>query len=244
MPKKFAVLLPLCLVAFGCENSQHAQRLERREAIREAYLRNLRGAATGFEDTRWSMSPDEVRAHYPEAVVMEGGGLELQTERWDLPARIRFSFAQQKLAAVTLQLGAPGDLREAYQGVASVIQAKYGKPGEARDSAEEAAHQRAVSTALASLALAAETAQAIQERRPLDEAAVEQLNEQSVTAGEDAYWNAQEFALLSRWHSDATVVQLLGRRSEGQQRLALTYVSTVLLADAPAPPQQAQPGPL
>lgn len=227
---KLAALLPLCLLASGCENSQHAQRMERREAIREAHPRNLRGAATGFEDTRWSMSPDEVRARYPEAVVVDGGGLELQSERWDMPATIRFSFAQEKLATVTLYLGAPGDLREAHRGVASILQTKYGEPDEARDSAEEAARQRAVLSALAGLAFAAETIQAVQELRPVDASSLEQMNERAWMDSEDAYWDTQEYTLLSKWNTSATKVHLLGRRVGGQQGLSLSYVSTVLRA--------------
>ncbi|MBZ4329334.1 hypothetical protein [Corallococcus sp. AS-1-12] len=230
MRRTIAALLPLCLLAFGCENSRHAQRLERREAIRAAHLRNLLGAATGFEDTHWSMSPDEVRARYPEAVVVDGGGLELQTEHWGMPATVRFFFAQEKLATVTLSLGAAGDLREAHHGVASMLQAKYGEPSEARDSAKEAAHQRAVLSVLASLAFVAEAVQAVQEQRPHDAPSPALLNDQAATDAEDAYWDTQEYTLLSRWTTSATVVSLLGRRVGDRQGLALSYVSTVLRA--------------
>ncbi|RUO90772.1 hypothetical protein D7Y11_23305 [Corallococcus sp. AB018] len=230
MRRKLAALLPLCLFAIGCENSQHAQRLERREAIREAHLRNLRGAATGFEDTRWSMSPDEVRARYPEAVIVDGGGLELQSEHWEMPATIRFSFDQEKLAAVTLYLGPQGDLREAHRGVASMLQTKFGEPDETRDSAEEAARQRAVLSALAGLAFVAETIQAVQERRPPDASSLEQMNERALMAAEDAYWDTREYTLHSRWNTSATEVHLLGRRAGDRQGLSLSYVSTVLRA--------------
>ncbi|WP_223632901.1 hypothetical protein [Corallococcus sp. EGB] len=225
MRRTFAALLPLCLLAFGCENPQHAQRATRRDAIREAYQRSLRTAATGFEETRWSMSPDEVRAQYPGAVPVEGGGLEVQSMRWGMPAVIRFSFAQEELAAVTLHLGAPGDLREAYRDLASTLQAQFGAPQEAHDSAAEAAHRQAVASTLTALAFTLETIQAVQERRPPDDAYLAQLNDQAWMGVEGAHRDAWQYTLLTQWHLSATEVRLHGSREGGRQALSLSYAS-------------------
>lgn len=225
MRRTFAALLPLCLLAVGCENSQHAQRLARRDAIRESHLQTLRTAATGFEETRWSMSPDEVREHYPEAVVSEGGELEVQSMRWGMPALIRFSFVQDKLAAVTLHLGAPGELREAYRDVASTLQTEYGAPHEARDSAAEAAQRQAVLNVLAGLAATAEIIQAVQERRPPDIESLERLNDQALMDAEDTHLATRHYTLLSRWNTSATEVRLDGRREGVRQDLSLSYSS-------------------
>lgn len=221
-------VLPLCLLALGCESARHAQLIGRRAAAREAHLQALRNAATGFAETRWSMSPDEVRAQHPDAMLLADGVLELRSELWNRPASIRFAFTQEKLAGVTIDLASAGDLREAYGEVASRLQTTYGKPQEVRDSAKDAADRRALLGALAFLTFAADTTLAIKDRRPPDEQLLNLMNDQAAEGAEEAYWDTQEYTLHSRWNTAETKVHLFGRRAQGWKELTVSYSSTVL----------------
>ncbi|NBD11795.1 hypothetical protein [Corallococcus silvisoli] len=222
--------LPFCLLALGCESPRHAQLLERRAALREVHLQAFSTAATGFADTRWSMSLDEVRAQHPDAVPLDQDVLELRTELWNRPASIHFVFSQEKLAEVSIHLAESGDLRDAYREVASRLQATYGEPQEVQDTAKDAANQRAVLGALTLLTFAADSTQALHDRRPPDENLLHQLNGQAAQGAVEAYWDTQEYTLRSRWNTVETKVHLVARRTLNRQGLILSYSSTVLAA--------------
>lgn len=142
-------LLSLSLLLGACAaSSQGPSIAERRDAIRRAnaeqeadFQKNYRGQE-GFQSTRWSMSPNEVRALYPRAQQVSPMVLAVNTEVVERPAVVYFYFTQDRLALVSVEFSQPNDVRAEHRELVSLLTSKYGSPSAYEDSASHDGYVR------------------------------------------------------------------------------------------------------
>lgn len=128
-------LLSLSLLSGACATSSQGPSLtERRDAIRQSntehraeFERTYRGEE-GFQSTRWSMSPQEVKALYPSAQVVSPMILFVNTQVVERPANVYFFFTEGRLALVSVEFIPPEDVRSGYSDLDSLLTKKYGTP--------------------------------------------------------------------------------------------------------------------
>ncbi|MFY1825372.1 hypothetical protein ACN47A_05610 [Myxococcus fulvus] len=226
MLRPLAGLLPLCLLATACGTSARQQALlERREAIRDSNsafaaeeLANYRGKS-GFQETRWGMSPDEVRALHPEArTTSSEGDLRVVTRVTDRPATVDFKFTLNKLAAVSLRFDTGAPLREDFDALSELLSMKYGAPTARRDTAEEAeARVRSAETYTRSLGEGTRRS-----RTTADDLAYENKVRLEALAAQSNY------VVEKSWKDSETKLQLTGWQQPDARRLTLDYVSRFL----------------
>lgn len=219
-------LLPLCLLATACGTSARQQALmERRDAIRasnDAFaaeeLANYQGKS-GFQETRWGMSPDEVRALYPEArTTSSEGDLRVATRVTDRPATVNFRFTLNKLAAVSLRFDTDAPLREDFGALSELLSMKYGAPTSRRDTAEDAEQRLRVAESL-NLSLGEGTSRS---RTTGDDHAYEERRRIEALAAKTDY------QLEKTWKDSETKLQLSGWQQPDAKYLTLNYVSRYL----------------
>ncbi|MCP3167038.1 hypothetical protein [Myxococcus qinghaiensis] len=226
MLRPLAGLLPLCLLATGCGTSaRHQQLLERREAIRtsnEAFaieeLANYR-SKSGFQETRWGMSSDEVAALYPGArATSSQGDLRVATRVTDRPATVDFKFTMNKLAAVSLRFDTDAPLREDFDALAELLSIKYGAPTSRHDSVE-IAEQRLRTAESYNRSLGEGTSRS---RTTGDDRAYEERVRMEALAARSDY------VLEKTWKDSETKLQLSAWQQPDSKRLSLDYVSRFL----------------
>lgn len=226
MLRTLAGLLPVCLLATGCGTSARQQELlERRSAIRasnDAFaadeLVHYRGKS-GFQETRWGMSPDEVRALYPRArTTSSEGDLRVVTEVTDRMATVDFKFTLNKLATVSLSFTTLNPLREDFDALSELLSIKYGEPTSRRDTAEDA--DRRLRTAESyNRSLGEGTSRS---RTTGDDRAYEERTRLDALAARGDY------QLEKTWRDSETKLQLSARQEPGSRQLTLDYVSRFL----------------
>ncbi|NTX65666.1 hypothetical protein HUA74_33900 [Myxococcus sp. CA051A] len=226
MLRALAGLLPLCLLATACGTSARQQALlERREAIRasnDAFaaeeLAHYRGKS-GFQETRWGMSPDEVRALHPEArTTSSQGDLRVTTRVTDRLATVDFKFTLNKLATVSLRFDTDAPLREDFGALSELLSMKYGAPTSRRDTAEDAEERLRMAESL-NLSLGEGTSFS---RTTGDDHAYEERRRIEALAARTDY------QLEKTWKDSETKLQLSGWQQPDSKRLTLNYVSRYL----------------
>jgi hypothetical protein len=231
-----ACILPFGFLAVGCATTspEHTALLERRDAIRamdaarqEGHFNEYRGTE-GFQQTRWGMTPEEVLALYPEAVRTPHGDLSSTVQVADRIAATRFTFAQGRLAAVTLAFVLSGDLRSEYGSLSELLTMKYGKPLATKDTARDAAGWLAFHESMNFLSHSSGSYQAAKsgvayKPDPVGTHLAEQREER---ARLEVLRSELDYALVSDWKNAETKLSLSGRQSPGRQGLILHYAST------------------
>lgn len=92
----------------------------------------------GFQEARWGMTFDEVRALFPEARLLNGNALRLKTTIAKLPAIVTLGFLEGRFAAVDVFFPEVGRLRDTHVLLRQLLSRKYGTPGRDRDTVYEA----------------------------------------------------------------------------------------------------------
>ncbi|WP_426750389.1 hypothetical protein [Myxococcus sp. Y35] len=239
MCRRIARLLPFCLLATACGSSARQQALlERRETIRDSNAAFAKEAfanyrsSDGFQETRWGMSPEDVKALYPEAwTTSPQGDLRVTQEVAERPATLDFLFVQHKLAAVSVVFKASGPLRDEFSALARALRVKYGEPVLERDTAADAeARLRRIESnnrLTESNARLRELNKPRQERSnrdpvdPSDRAWEEEARMDNLQAQLD-------YALEQGWKNPQTELRLSGQRTPDSQQLTLVYLSRFL----------------
>ncbi|MCY1018712.1 hypothetical protein [Pyxidicoccus sp. MSG2] len=234
MSRNLARFLPLCFLIAACGTSARQQALiERRDAIRtanaehqEEFIRTYRGGE-GFQDTVWGMSPEEVKALYPEArMTSTEGDLRATTPVADRDATVDFFFAMDKLAAVVVQFEEPDPLREEFDSLSELLRMKYGQPLAERDTTADAERKL---WDIESLNDRTERTARMREigsgrrstKDPVDAESRQWEEEQRL----EAIHARNDFALRSEWQNTETQLALTGRQTPATSMLLLQYES-------------------
>jgi len=229
-----ALLLPLCLATVACGTSaKHQALLERRAAIRladeerehrekVAYRSN-----TGFQDTRWGMTRNEVLAVVRGARAFNMWGdlrvLGIITGR---SAVIDYIFADGQLASVSLRFQTAGVVRDNFQALEELLTLKYGKPASRHDTALDAAHSLAMAEMVNNLSEASANYHAARSGTQPTTPAVDSYKRQwEANARADVLAAQYDYELQSTWKDAETDLLLSGRQEPGLRNLSLQYTS-------------------
>lgn len=220
---------------------RHQALLDRRDAIRasnEAFAEEAFAAYRsddGFQDTRWGMSPEDVKALYPKAwMTSPQGDLRVTTQVAERSATLGFVFVQDKLAAVSVGFDLAASLRDEFNALSRALGAKYGEPELNKDTAAAAADRlwwiEARNRSTESTARLRESSRQRGVRDP-------RANRDPVDA-QDRAWEEEarldefqarfDFALEQGWKTGETELRLSGQQAPGSKRLSLVYVSRFL----------------
>jgi hypothetical protein len=234
MSRTLARLVPLCFLVAACGTSARQQALlERRDAIRtanaehqEEFIRTYRGD-DGFQDTRWGMSPEEVKALYPEASMTSSeGDLRATTEVADRDATVDFFFAMDKLAAVVVQFEAPDPLREEFGSLSELLRMKYGQPVAERDTTADAERKlwdiESFNDRTERTARMRELGSGRRSTKDPVDAESRQLEEEERL---EAIQARNDFGLWSEWRTGETQLALIGRQTPATSMLLIQYES-------------------
>ncbi|MFP2904189.1 hypothetical protein ACLESD_03760 [Pyxidicoccus sp. 3LFB2] len=239
MYRTLSHLLPLCFLVTACGSSaRHQSLLERREAIRAsnaeheaAFIETYR-SRDGFQDTRWGMSPEEVKALYPGAsMVSTKGDMRARLRVVDRPAIVSFFFTQDKLAIITVQFASPDPLRDEFSALSELLGMKYGTPTSRVDTAAEA---EARLWNIQSGNERIERTDKLRElgsdsRRRSDDDPVEpRYRQDEEDARLEAVAARNDYSLQRVWRDSETELLLDGRQTPSHSTLSLQYESRVL----------------
>ncbi|GHG68707.1 hypothetical protein [Comamonas sp. JC664] len=231
------LLLPLCLAATACGTSaKHQALIERRDAIRQMDAERELGARqdyrsmTGFQNTRWGMTKEEVLAVVPGAVQHNAwGDLGVTSVIADRPALVQYLFVEGQLAGVELHFPSPGAVRDHFHQVEELLTLKYGKPASRSDSAIDAANRLALAELANNLAVASDNYHAARSGYRPSTPAVDSFGRQrEANARVDAATSSYDYALASTWQDTETGIVLNGKQEPGLNRLSLHYWSARL----------------
>ncbi|AKQ68786.1 putative lipoprotein [Myxococcus hansupus] len=227
-------LLPLCLVTTACGTSaKHQALVERRDTIRlvdeerELGARRDYRSQTGYQDTRWGMTKEEVLAVVPDAVQHNTwGDMGVFGVIADRPAFIQYLFVEGQLAKVELHFHSPGAVRDQFHQMEELLTLKYGKPASRSDTAIDAANRLAMAEMVNNLAVASDNYHAARSGQRPSTPAVDSFGRQrEANARVDAATAAYDYALASTWEDTETGVMLKGAQEPGQNRLSIHYWS-------------------
>jgi hypothetical protein len=104
-------------------HQQNVLRLSQRGVIEK--LATDSKAPLGFEGAKWMMSPAEVRAVRPKAIVTDDGGLEEKTEWLGRTATVNYGFGALGLLQVIVTFSDHAS-PETYEKTRSALESKYG----------------------------------------------------------------------------------------------------------------------
>ena len=212
----------VALGLLGCGPSVSQQR----ELLQAGYARHQRGSE-GFQSTRWGMTPDEVRALYPDAQPTTRGDLFVATELAGLRGLVLFVFTEGHLGNVLVRFTETFDVRQEHQVLVDAMVAKYGRPRGYRTLLnEDASHanRRKLGTDL-SWVLAFFTDTLPQSRpapgEPVPTYAVEVPPD--AVARADGFVKSIDALVTAIWRTEETSVYLMGGQGRSERMLTLHY---------------------
>ncbi|MFP2960100.1 hypothetical protein ACLEPN_20300 [Myxococcus sp. 1LA] len=226
-----SLLLPLCLFTTACGTSaKHQALLERRAAIRESneahgrISREVFRSKTGFQNTLWGMTREEVRARAPQSFDFNAWG-DLRDRGFiaGRPVLIDYVFAQGQLAEVVLHIRSPGAVRGNFNEMAELLTMKYGKPVDRLDSELTAQNRLAMTEMLNNLSAIAEDIQVARSGRRSSSAVDTYALRREASARDDVVLAANDYILQSTWKAPETDLVLTGNQEPGLRVLTLRY---------------------
>ncbi|NVJ20979.1 hypothetical protein HUW62_07095 [Myxococcus sp. AM011] len=231
MSRHVSGLLLLSLFTTACGGARHQALLERRDAIRasnEAF--ELKEVETyrsqdGFQETRWGMSPDEVRALYPEAWVTPQGSLQVNTHVTEAPAAVEFLFAREKLAGVNIQFEPMTHVRGHVEWLSELLELKYGAPISHEDTAITAARFVQTLEVLHLTTAVVELASTLKHGSGMDWEAEAERQRVLASARDDVFEAQHDFVIEKAWKNSETALQLMARQHPHSRALGLQYES-------------------
>ncbi|RKG96382.1 hypothetical protein D7V97_35660 [Corallococcus sp. CA053C] len=130
-------LVGLLGLAAGCAtDAAKPTALERRDAVRSASDKTYR-SMEGFQEARWGMTPEEVRAALPDASVGPDGTLRMKTTIADVPAEVSLGFLENRLAAVDVFFPEVSDPRTLQALMRDLLTRKFGDPRRPKEVARQ-----------------------------------------------------------------------------------------------------------
>lgn len=235
MPRWSAGICAVGLLVTACGGStRHQSLLDRRDAIRtrheEAVARQLETyrASDGFQESRWGMSPEEVRALYPNVQLTRHGTFFISTQVADRDAVVEFHFVQNKLASATVFFLPTRPVREGFESLAELLKMKYGPPRFSEDSAASADDADAFAGLVDLLVVSIEVLSGkggSHRDSHLDDAESRARRERAHLERLEAQ---HTFRLFHSWSNPETEVVLVGQSQHNSSALILRYESLVL----------------
>ena len=239
MLRDFVRFLPLCFLVTACGTSaRHQALVERRDAIRasnaaaeQEFLENYR-SRDGFQDTRWGMSPEEVKALYPGAhMTNTEGDLRVETRVVDRLATVHFFFTQDKLAVVRVQFANADPLRTEFSSLSELLVMKYGQPTKHVDTAAEAEDRLwELESSNDRVERNAKLRELGSGRRTKGDPVDAESRQWEEEAREEALHARNNYDLQQLWKDSETLLLLAGQQTSSRSTLTLQYQSRQLSA--------------
>ncbi|WP_338863747.1 hypothetical protein [Myxococcus stipitatus] len=173
------------------------------------------------------MSPEEVRALYPNVQLTRHGTFFISNQVADRDAVVEFHFVHNKLAAATVFFLPTRPVREGFESLAELLKMKYGPPRFSEDSAASAGDAAAFVDLIELLVVSIDALSGkggSHRDSPLDDAESRARRERAHLERLEAQ---HTFRLFHSWSNPETEVVLLGQSQHNSSLLVLRYESLV-----------------